>query len=125
VTGEQLPDDVRRLLLGAIPSVPHLEALMLLRDESGAWAASAVAKRIYVNAERATALLRDLVAQGLLIASNDAFTFAPLDPAARETVDRLAALYSRHVVEIARLLHAKRDAAAHEFADAFRLRKDT
>jgi hypothetical protein len=121
---DELPDDVRRFLIGAIPSVPHLEALLLLREEPGDWTAAAVARRIYVSTERAALLLRDLGQQRLLVQRGDTFQYGPEDDRLKATIERLAALYARHVVDIARLLHAKLDTSAEEFSKAFRLRKD-
>ena len=38
-----IPDDVRRFILTSVPSVPYLEAMLLLRGEpQAAWDASAL-----------------------------------------------------------------------------------
>jgi Mn-dependent DtxR family transcriptional regulator len=121
-----LPADVRRFLLGAVASVPHLEALLLLRGEPGRdWARAEVAQRLFVAEERVTAILADLQQQSLVAEpSPGSFRYAPSDEAKRATVDRLAEVYSRHLVEVTGLLHAKLERQALEFSDAFRLRKE-
>lgn len=121
-----LPNDVRRFLLGAIASVPHLEALLLLRhDAARAWTPAQVAERLFLPEERGAAILAELRQQGLLAeAGPGAYVYAPGGAELRHTIDRLAAYYSRHVVEVSRLLHAKIERQALEFSDAFRLRKD-
>ena len=96
MTASHIPDDVRRFLLGAIPSVPHLEALLLVRAEPDEpWTAARLARRLYVDENGAARLLRDL-----------------------------DAIYARHVVEVAELIQSSSDRKAQRFADAFRLRKE-
>jgi hypothetical protein len=123
-----MPDDVRRFLLGAMPSVPHLEALLLLHGEPQVeWTPPRLASRLYVSAEAAKSLLQDLLDRRILRmgAAADQYVFDPHDPQLVPIVDRLAAIYARRVVEIAKILHSKSDHPAQIFADAFRLRKDS
>ncbi|MGH8355326.1 MAG: hypothetical protein ACRERY_17650 [Pseudomonas sp.] len=121
-----IPDDVRRFLLAAIPSVPHLEALLLLRTPpSAGWTAALLARRLYVDAHVAARLLGDLERAGLARRDADrAFVFAPHDPDLGALVDRVAAVYARQVVGVAELIHSSSDRKAQRFADAFRWRKD-
>jgi len=120
-----IPDGVRRFLLGAIPSVPHLEALLLLRgapDQS--WSADTLAARLYVDVPIAAALLADLRQRGLAAPRADGMQYAPRDATLAAVVDDLAGVYARHVVEVAELIHSSSDHKARRFADAFRLRKE-
>jgi len=123
--GEAIPDDVRRLLVGAIPAVPHLEALLLLRAEPArTWAPAELARRLYVAPEAAAKILSELAANNLVSArGDDGYGFAAGE-SERATIDRLAAIYSRHVTEVARILHSKTEKHAQQFADAFLFRKD-
>ena len=121
---KNLPNDLRRFVLTSIPSVPHLEALLLIRTDGAGWRAEELARRLYISDERATQILADLASQRFLAVRSDRYFFQPADAAAIDLVDKLVAMYSRHVVEIAQLLHSKLDVAAQHFADAFRLRKD-
>lgn len=126
MTASNIPADVRRFLLAAIASVPHLEALLLLRGEPAlAWNAELLARRLYVDEAAAKALLNDLHAGRLLRREEGRWHFAPRDPAVAATVEQLAAVYARHVVEVAELIHSTSDRKAQRFADAFRWRKES
>lgn len=122
-----IPDDVRRFLLAAIPSVPHLEALLLLRLPSSAgWTAALLAARLYVDRRVAARLLNDLERAGLVRGNAEqTYVFAPSDPDLGALVDQVAAVYARQVVGVAELIHSSSDRKAHRFADAFRWRKES
>jgi hypothetical protein len=61
-----MPEDLRRFVLTGIPSVPFLEALLLLRGEAGrAWPSEDVARRLYVRQRDAAALLAQLCEAGM------------------------------------------------------------
>jgi hypothetical protein len=126
MTTSNVPEEVRRFLLGAIPSVPHLEALLLLHaDPARGWDAAGLAERLYLDAGRAAQVLTDLARAGLACATADRFRFAPTEASLLSVVDATARTYGRHLVEVAELIHAARDHKAQRFADAFRLRKDS
>jgi hypothetical protein len=120
-----IPGDVRRFLLATIPTVPHLEALLLLRGRPEEWPLAQLASRLYVDAPNATLLLDDLIASGLVAAGDGGYRYAPADADVASTVDALATLYARQMVMVAELIHSSSDRKAHRFADAFRLRKDS
>jgi Mn-dependent DtxR family transcriptional regulator len=124
MTVPPLPGDVRRFLLATIPTVPHLEALLLLRERPQLWTPAQLATRLYVDASTAAILIADLAAAGLLACDDDGCRYAPRDPAVAADVDAVAALYARHMVVIAELIHSTSDRKAHRFADAFRWRKE-
>lgn len=125
MTASHIPDEVRRFLLGAIPSVPHLEALLLLHaDPARGWDAATLAARLYLDAPRAAALLADLARAELIVADGGEYRFAVADPALAAVVGELARTYARHVVAVAELIHSTPDRRARRFADAFLLRKD-
>lgn len=119
--------EVRRFILAHIPSVPHLEALLLMRAEASIpWSGAALAARLYISHKVAEGLLEDLAAAGLVQADGDCgYTYRPAREELVGVVAELAAAYSRHVVEIAKLIHSISDRKAHRFADAFRWRKDS
>ena len=124
MTAVAITGEVRRFLLAVIPSVPHLEALLLLRGQPRAWSAPELARRLYVDEVRAHALVDDLAQAGLVAAGPDGVRYAPADAALAETVDAVAAAYGRHVVAVTQLIHSTSDRKAQRFADAFRLRKE-
>lgn len=118
-----IPADLRRFILTSIPSVPHIEALMLLRAHlPEAWSAADVARRLYVAPHVAQAVLADLCKAGILLCDDAAETYAyrPGD----ELIERLADLYASNLVEVTMLIHSKLDRKAQQFADAFNFRKE-
>ena len=60
-----IPDDIRRFVLTSIPSVPYLEAALLLRGEERGWTVTEVARRLYITDAAADELLEALQAGGL------------------------------------------------------------
>jgi hypothetical protein len=125
MTAPSIPGDVRRFLLAAIPTVPHLEALLLLRGRRDDWTHAQLASRLYIDTPTAAALLDDLAAADLASRSGDVCRYAPADQNIADTVDALAALYARQMIVIAELIHSSSDRKAQRFADAFRLRKES
>ena len=77
-----VPDEVRRFILTSVPSVPYLEALLLLRGEPAhSWNASQVARRLYIGEAQAQELLDALQQSG--IAGSAATAASSTRPAAR------------------------------------------
>jgi hypothetical protein len=124
-----LPEDLRRFVLTSIPSVPFLEALLLMRaDPAHAWSRDSLARRLYVREKAAEGLLDDLCRAGmaaLLPDSGGAYCYRPREDGLRERIDRLADLYATHLVEVTHLIHSSLDRKAQQFADAFKWRKDS
>ena len=127
MSASSIPADVRRFLLAVIESVPHLEALLLLRaDSSKWWDPETLAARLYVDEPSALRLLADLRGRALVQQGHDGrWRFDASDAERVRIVDRLVEVYSRHVVEVAELIHSTSDRKAQRFADAFRWRKET
>lgn len=125
---EHIPDDLKRFILTSVPSVPFLEAMLLLRNGwKDEWDASRLAKRLYISERAAAALLRELHEARILTLSEADPTmhrYYPASPELRDMIDRLAITYARHLVEISNLIHSKTNKQAHQFADAFKWRKD-
>lgn len=124
------PEDLRRFVLTSIPSVPFLEALLLLRaNPAQQWHAAMLAGRLYVRERTAEALLEDLCRAGMVVPcdppSQACYQYHPSSDQLRERIDALADLYSRHLVEVTMLIHSSLDRKAQQFADAFKLRKDS
>ena len=125
-----IPEDLRRFVLTRIPSVPFLEALLLMRaDVSQPWRREMLAARLYVRDKVAETLLAELCAAGMAerveSAGQDVYRYHPESPALRERIDSLADLYATHLVEVTLLIHSTLDRKAQQFADAFTWRKDT
>lgn len=123
-----LPDHVRRFLLTSIPSVPFLEAVLLLRAAPAtAWTTAAVARRLYLPEPAAAELLQGLASAGIAQAAAEGapgFVYAPA-PELRALLDEVARAYSTNLVQVTDLIHSRIDRRAQQFADAFRWRKDS
>jgi hypothetical protein len=124
VAATHVPDAARRLIAAALPSVPHLEALVLAHAHpERLWDASALVERLYVPESVAQAILADLVTARLPAFDADTGTarYAPGSSELDAAVDALVRHYSTHVVEISRLIHTNASGAVQRLADAFRL----
>jgi hypothetical protein len=137
MTIESIPDEVRRFILIQIPSIPYLEALLLLRgDRQGVWDRARVAHQLYLSETAAGALLDQLVTNSLAVAvppdggasvtpESALFQYQPATETLAATIDTLADVYSKNLVAVTHLIHAKPSGKAQRFADAFIWRKET
>lgn len=124
-----IPEEIRRFVLTSIPSVPHLEALLLLRASEGEyWSDARLAQRLYIGEKLAHALMAELCRAGMLAprAHGPAISYAyqPATPALGLTIDQVAELYARQLVEVTHLIHSRLERKAQQFADAFKWRKE-
>lgn len=121
-----LPQDLRRFILTSIPTVPYLEAVLLLRGEPGRnWSAAEVSRRLYLPDNRAAELLAALASAGVASPEGSGFRYAPSTQELVSMLDRLAAHYASDLVGVSDLIHSRVDKKAQQFADAFRIRKDS
>lgn len=122
-----LPNDVTRFILRSIESVPHLEALLLLRsDLKAGWTVGAMARRLYISESRAKTLLKGLCAAGLVAVdeTSQTYSYYPASAEFRDLLDRLAQVYARQLIEVTKLIHAKTGKQAQAFGDAFRWQRE-
>ncbi len=125
-----ISEDLRRFILTSIPSVPFLEALLLLRANPGQqWSGDTLARRLYTSERTGQGLLDELCRSGMAercaAPHEQLYCYAPASEALRVRIDDLAENYARHLVDVTNLIHSTLDRKAQQFADAFRLRKDT
>jgi Mn-dependent DtxR family transcriptional regulator len=129
MTGDTIPADLRRFILTSIASIPYLEAMLLLRSESEqVWNSVSLAKRLYLGESNAAELLSKLQHAGVvaLVADQPAsYRYQPGSEMLGEMIDQLDSVYARHLVAVTQLIHSKADKHAQQFADAFKLRKDS
>jgi hypothetical protein len=124
MTSEEIPGDLRDFLLKYIDSVAQLEALLLLRRSGGeAWTAENVARRLYIGVTQANEVLEQLCDSQLLHCDNGVYSYVGGDDEHRRLIDGIAEHYSRHLIQITNLIHAK-SSRIRQFAAAFKLRKD-
>jgi hypothetical protein len=122
---EDIPDDVRRLIADSIDSIPELEAILLLREcRPRTWTAAQAGERLYVSKTVAVHVLGILQQRGVFAGNGESFRYAPASPELEATIDALAITYSRHLVAVTRLVHAKPSPGVRHFAEAFRFRKE-
>jgi len=120
---DPIPDDVRDYIMRQLDSIAQLEALLLLRahpDES--WDVCKVARRLYVSEPEVSDALGRLIDGGAVSVEQGVFAYNP-PPDLRALIDRVAATYARHLIPVTNLIHAKPD-RIHQFADAFKFRRD-
>jgi hypothetical protein len=123
-----IPPELRRFILTSIPSVPHVEALLLMRATAPErWTPSDLAQRLYVQPAVARDVLADLCTAAMLHSEDAGSTyfFGAQPDALCDVINTLAVLYSSNLVEITLLIHSKLDRKAQQFADAFDFRKES
>ena len=125
-----IPEEIRRFVLTSVPSVPFLEALLLLRaDPAQQWHTDTLAGRLYISDKVARGLLEELCKAGMATPCDPpipaCYRYHPSSDALRQRIDELANLYSKNLVGITLLIHSTLDRKAQQFADAFRWRKDS
>lgn len=123
MTKSEFPADVRRFILTSIPSVPFLEAVLLLRAEPLDWDGARLARRLYVGERTGADLLDQLVAAGIGARDEGGVRYAP-SAELRGLLDGLAQAYADDLVAVTDLIHSRIDKRAQQFADAFRFRKE-
>lgn len=122
-------DELRRFVL-RIPSIPFLEALLLLRNAPAqTWDAGMVAHDLYIKPQQATELLTSLTEAGIceeVSQSPSCFVYKPRPDELRDLIDDLAHEYAHNLIEVTNLIHANtdKDQKIRLLADAFILRKD-
>jgi hypothetical protein len=122
---EAVPDDVRDFILRYVDSVAQLEALLLLRaNPEKSWEPASAASRLYIAEAEIGLVLARLHGDGLVSVGNEGYRYNPASAEQRELIDRLADAYVRHLIPVTNIIHAK-PRRIREFADAFKIRKDT
>jgi hypothetical protein len=124
----EISDEVRRFILTSIPSVPYLEAVLLLRGEPATqWEPALAARRLYVGDRHAAELLQQLAEAGIAVREGPEarYRYHPSTAELAQRIDRLAEAYAGDLLAVTDLIHSRIDKRAQQFADAFRLRKDS
>lgn len=125
----QIPDDITRFILLCIPSVPYLEAMLLLRRENTRpWDYIRLAQRLYLSESVAQTLLSELHANGVLEIVDQKlalYSYQPQSDDLRQMIDRLADAYAKNLVGVTNIIHSTVHKKAQQFANAFIWRKDS
>lgn len=127
MTREPIPDEIQRFVLMAVPSVPYLEAMLLLHNEPlRKWTRGEVAARLYISETKSSFLLRELCEAGVAVhaEADDSYSYQPSSEEHHHMIGRLAKAYAENLVGVAQLIHSATGKKARQFADAFKWRKD-
>jgi hypothetical protein len=123
----RIPEEVARFVLIHIPSIPYLEAMLLLRRESGqTWTAQQLAQRLYQSERAAQEVLSELCTNGVTECVEDdalRYRYQPNSEDLAGMIEQLEGAYAAHLIDITNLVHSKSSKRAKQFADAFLWRK--
>jgi hypothetical protein len=125
----QIPEDVQRFIMLSVPSVPYLEAMLLIRNEPAeSWDKARVSRRLYMAEKPAGELLQQLHEAGILSRDNaapDRYRYAPSTSDLADMIERLAQTYAGNLIGVTNLIHVKTVRKAVRFADAFKWKKES
>ena len=104
---QEISPTLRSFVL-TLPSIPFLEALLLLHGAPGhIWTAEAIAQRLYLQSvARADEIVRELARRGFCSCTPDGLLiYQPADDACHALICELAREYSQRLIEITKLVH--------------------
>lgn len=119
---EPFSDAVRRFVLTSIPTVPHIETLLLLwREPDVEWTAEEIARRVFIPTQQAAAVAEELCSAELFACHGDPLRYrSRREPAALVALlGELDRAYTFHLRPITELIHSNVDRKAARFAQAF------
>ena len=126
---EPIPDELRRFILTSVPSVPFVEAMLLFMAKDGApLTVDEIARGLYMPRAAASQVI-DALQEAQIVSADtaepEASRFAPASPELDAMVRNLANFYARDLIGVTDLIHSRTARRAQQFADAFRIRKDS
>jgi hypothetical protein len=126
--GTGIPEEVRRFILDAVPSVTHIEVLLQLHARPAEWwSAGRMAAEVRMPAAAVLDRMEELCRRGLLevrIGEDLVFRYAPARPELDRAAMALAHVYPAWRVAIAELIVSKRGDPVRDFSEAFRIRRE-
>jgi hypothetical protein len=122
MTGDTLQQDLRDFIFAKFDSIAHLEALLLLRrNPKEYWDAAKAARRLYTSELETGQILKRLHGDGFLEMADDSYRYACVSSEQEYMISRLATEYSRQLIPITNMIHAKR---RRLFVDSITWRRD-
>ena len=125
---DALYKEVDEFILEHIDTVPHLEALLLLRNSRPKeWTVEEMASALYVSSGTARTILQSLTRRGLLVAGRETperFRYESLSSKRDRLVEAVDARYRKDLIRISRMIRSKASPGVREFAQAFRFTKE-
>jgi len=123
-----IPNEVKHFILGAVPSIPYLEAILLLKSmPQHYWSISELSKRLFITESATETIVKQLLLAGIIVFSEheaNLYHYHPSNEKLTALINQVAELYTTNLVEITNLIHSKSENTAQKFSDAFILRKD-
>jgi hypothetical protein len=116
-------ESTREFIARYVPTIDHLDALLLLaRDASRSWTSEEAADALHCEPASCEKALADLVRFGLAEVEQSAYRYAPATDTLRAGVARLVDVNREHPVSLIREVY-RQSPSARSFSDAFRLRR--
>lgn len=123
-----LPDKVKRFIGLYIPSVPYIEALLIMRSEATkSWDNKELSQRLYLDDAATQTLLDNLLARGALAPDEplaSRYRYQPKTPELRQMIDWLCTCYAQDLIGVTNFIHSSMNKKAVSFANAFKWKKD-
>ncbi|HEX4681189.1 MAG TPA: MarR family transcriptional regulator [Gemmatimonadaceae bacterium] len=116
-----LPEEVRRLIDGALASMDHVEVLFRIARQGDA-TAGWLARDAHIEPSHVAKVLRDLEHAKLIVSDGESYHLTQ-NPRDRAAVEEFAATYNSRPVTLIRAIYA-RPSPLRSFADAFRVRRE-
>jgi hypothetical protein len=119
--------EVDSFILNEIESVPHIEALLILRNRrSESFSTEQIAAQLYIPPESAQNILQDLVRRALVthLSEEDSRYQYSSSPEREALMQEVEITYRRELVRVANMIHSKASNAVRDFARAFRITKE-
>ena len=127
MTRDPIPENLHRLILTSIPSVPYLEALLVFRSNAQrAVSVRELSSRLYMPEKAAFELVLQLREAGIVRPEEgtDLHRYAAEGELER-MLEELANHYSKNLIGVTEVIHARTGRRAQQFADAFKFKKDS
>lgn len=125
---KNIPNEIRRFILDSIPSIPYLEAMLLMKfTPQQHWDMNTLSERLFITKDAVGNIIKQLLFSGIIkpLESDPSFYFyCPENEQLKNIIDELASLYKTNLVEITNLVHSRSENVAQNFSDAFIWRKD-
>lgn len=123
---EKLTDDLRNFIQ-SIPSIPYLEAILLLKGPPvRSWSSETVGKRLYLAKDQAGIIMGRLCDAQICTTvpdHPDEYIYHPESTELDDLICRLIDFYAHNLIEVTNLIHANAlQKNVQQYADAFKWR---
>lgn len=117
-----ISEHIKRFILTSVDSVPHLEAVLLMRYDQGMnWDAKIIAQKLYISPKKAQEILDELCASNFIKRDTPStYCYEPNSFELKNILDDVADIYAKNLIEVTKLIHSKTDKQAQQFGDAFK-----